>query len=160
MNLAIVNVKGKPNEVVGYAEDKVKHDGLALEATVETIKNNTSLILKVLCEHDNKCYPLIHKAVQELSNIGLSIDKSLIMLKLDIYIDKPNDLAKYLIRVIKSDWPDEKKNLWASVFREILEDWIKFNHCLIYAQNEFERQAVYSKKIRTVPIIYLIWNSR
>jgi len=127
MNLAIVNMKGKPNEIVGYAEDKVNHDGLALEATVETIKNNTSLILKVLCEHDNKCYPLIHKAVKELSNIGLSIDKSLIMQKLDIFIDKPNDLAKYFKRVIKSDWPDEKKDLWASVFREILEDWIKFN---------------------------------
>ena len=43
-----------------------------------------------------------------------------------MYIDKPDDLIKYIKRVIKSDLSEEKKDKWAGVMQEILEDWKNF----------------------------------
>lgn len=61
-----------------------------------------------------------------LSTIGLSLEKTIIMHKLEMFIEKPDDLEKYVTRVIKSNWSDEKKDKWAQVIQEILLDWTQF----------------------------------
>lgn len=126
MNFAILTMQGDNNELVGYAEDKIKKDGLALEARFEILEGKTDLILRVLCDHDNKCSPLLSKAVKELSTVNVSLDETKIIQKLDMFVEKPDNLTKYFKRVIESDWPDEKKDKWARVIQEILTDWAKF----------------------------------
>lgn len=123
MNLSIVDLQGKSNEIVGYAEDKFNRDGLALEVKIENMEGKLELILKALCEHDNKCAPLLHKAIQEISKMRISGEKEEIREKLSLFIDKPNDLRRYLKRIVKSDWSDDKKDKWAQIVLEILEDW-------------------------------------
>ena len=126
MNLAILTVQGDNGELVGYAEDKIKKDGLALEAKFEILEGKTDLILRVLCEHDRKCSPLLNKAVKELSTVNVSLDEAKIIQKLNMFVEKPDDLTKYFKRVIESDWPDAKKDKWARTIQEILTDWAKF----------------------------------
>ena len=53
----------------------------------------------------------------------ISIEKEDIKRNLSFYIDKPSDLRRYLKRIIRSDWSDDKKDKWAHVVLEILEDW-------------------------------------
>ena len=45
MNLAVLPVQGASNEVVSYAEDKIKKDGVALEAKLELMK--TQLLAEI-----------------------------------------------------------------------------------------------------------------
>jgi len=126
MNFAILDLKNDPNEIVGFAKDIYKHDELALEAKVINSEGRIELYLKALCEQNNKCSALLFKLFQEMNKIGLSIEKTNIMQKLDLFIDKPDDLYRYLKRVINSDWSDEEIDKWASVIREILDDWRRF----------------------------------
>ncbi|MHA1705456.1 MAG: tetratricopeptide repeat protein [Promethearchaeota archaeon] len=126
MNLGIVDFDSKSNKIISYAEDKIKRDGLALEAILEKFEHNQEIIIRALCEHDNKCAPLLYKAVEELSTIGLSTKKNEILNKLNLFLERPDDLKNYIKRVIKSDWTDEKKDEWANVMIEILEDWKQF----------------------------------
>jgi len=124
MNLAIINIEGASNEISGYAEDKIKHDGLALETKIKSmIDSQTEIIIKAICENENKCSPLLFKIIQEINQLQLSLDKEIIMQKLDLFIDKPRDLNNYIKKVINSDWSDEKKDKWAETIQEILEDW-------------------------------------
>ncbi|MFX1239127.1 MAG: hypothetical protein ACFE8P_15595, partial [Promethearchaeota archaeon] len=124
MNLALVEkIKSSNAELIGYAEDKIKRDALALEAKFQVIEGSIELILKALCEQENKCPALLHKALEEINTIGLSLNKSIIMIKLDMIIDKPEDLSKYLKRVLKSKWTNDKKDQWANSIKEILEEW-------------------------------------
>ncbi len=129
MNLAVIDLKGSVNEIAGYAEDKFHQDGLGLEAKIESIRDNQTEILlnlKVLCEREDKCSPLLYKALQELSTLGLSVEKLDIKQTLNMFIERPHDLTRYIVRVIKSDWSEVKKDKWADVIREILEDWKEF----------------------------------
>jgi tetratricopeptide (TPR) repeat protein len=127
MNLSIISLERSLNEMVGYAEDKFHHDGLGLEAKIGSILDGqTEIILKAICEREDKCSPLLYKALQELSTLGLSVEKVNIMQKLDMFIDKPDDLTRYITHVIKSDWSEVKKDKWAEVIQEILEDWKEF----------------------------------
>lgn len=124
MNLAIINIKGNLNELSGYAEDKIKHDGLALETKVGSMINGqTEIIIKAICENKDKCSPLLYQIDQKINQIQLSLEKGEIMQKLDLFIDKPRDLKNYIKRVVNSSWSDEKKDKWAVIIKEILEEW-------------------------------------
>ncbi len=74
-------------------------------------------------EMKNEIMDKLYIISENLNSVGLSVDKSNIMLKLDMFIERPNDLAKYLRQIIKSNWPDEKKDRWGSIIQEILEEW-------------------------------------
>ena len=129
MNLAVIDLKGSESNMVGYAEDKFHHDGLGLEAKIESMLDGQTEILlnlKAICEREDKCSPLLYKTLQELSTLGLSVEKGHIMQKLDMFIERPNDLTRYITRVIKSEWPEAKKDKWAEVIKDILEDWKEF----------------------------------
>jgi len=124
MNLAIVKHEDNINGIYGYAEDKINHDGLALESEIKSaINGQTEIIVKAICEKDDKCASLLHKAIKEISNIGLSLEKSIIIDKLNMFIDKPKDLHNYIKKILKAKWSDDKKNLWADTVQEILEEW-------------------------------------
>ncbi len=127
MNLAIIKHDEDINSSYGYAEDKINHDGLALETEIRSlIDGQTKIIIKAICEKGNKCASLLHKAVEEITELELSSEKSIIIDKLNMFIDKPNDLNKYLKKILKANWTDDKKDLWAKTIQEILEDWKTF----------------------------------
>lgn len=124
MNLAIIKHDEDINSLYGYAEDKINHDGLALETEIKSlIDGQTKIIIKAICEKENKCASLLHKAIGEITELELSLEKSIIIDKLNMFIDKPNDLNKYIKKILKADWSDDKKDLWAKTVQEILEDW-------------------------------------
>ncbi|HEC41065.1 MAG TPA: hypothetical protein ENI29_22655 [bacterium] len=127
MNLAIIKQDEDINSLYGYAEDKINHDGIALEAEIKSLfDGQISIILKAICEKDNKCAPLLHKAIEEITKLELYLEKSIIIDKLNMFIDKPNDLNKYIKKILKSNWADNKKNRWAKTVQEILEEWKTF----------------------------------
>ncbi|MFX1504471.1 MAG: tetratricopeptide repeat protein, partial [Promethearchaeota archaeon] len=127
MNLAIIKHDEDINSLYGYAEDKINHDGLALETEIRSlIDGQTKIIIKAICEKENKCASLLHKAVEEITELELSIERSIIIDKLNMFIDRPHDLNKYFKKVLKADWSDNKKDLWANTVQEILEDWKTF----------------------------------
>jgi hypothetical protein len=124
MNLAIVSMGGQSNQIMAYGVDRVKNDGLALEAKIQQgLEGQTELIIKSLCEYENKCAALLNKGVQELSIIGLSVEKNEILTKLNMFIEKPDKLGKYVKRILDSDWPNDQKDKWYAVVQETMEEW-------------------------------------
>ncbi len=127
MNLAIIKHDEDINSLYGYSEDKINHDGIALETEIKSLLDGqTTIIIKAICEKGNKCASLLHKAIGEITELELSLEKSMIIDKLNMFIDKPNDLNKYIKKILKANWSDDKKDLWAKTVQEILEDWKTF----------------------------------
>ena len=58
--------------------------------------------------------------------IGEDLEKISIRIELDMFIERPDELTGYIIKIIKSDWSDVKKDKWAGAVQEILENWKQF----------------------------------
>lgn len=58
--------------------------------------------------------------MQDLSMIGLTIERNEIRQKIDMYVEKPEQLHKYIKRILESDWSNKKKIPYTKFFSSIV----------------------------------------
>jgi tetratricopeptide (TPR) repeat protein len=107
---------------------KIEEDLILFQVEESHLKDNNMLKELTLLKSIQSDTSYLKDLIPE--NISVSLDKIEIMQKLDLFLDTPDKLTDqlntYIKRIITSNWPDGKKDKWAKVMQEILEEWSQF----------------------------------
>ena len=88
------------------------------EVTTQDISSSikTKKYLHIVLQTDT--YP-----TERFDRIDLSQRRNEIFIKISIFCEDPKELKNLLRRIIKSDWPDVKKDAYAGAIKVLLSDW-------------------------------------
>jgi tetratricopeptide (TPR) repeat protein len=121
-------------EIVGCADDTIETilQGMISQKELDAVIDDETIQFQSAMKHDDDDLPgfkqmvidLLEKGDRDHRDIIAKIEINQILTKMMAFVEnRPKELPAYITRIMKSNWSVEKKDIWASVAKDMFEEF-------------------------------------